>query len=196
MALKHGVGVRSVALCRATMLAGACTCLPLSPGTAQSIVVSPRVAVMDGHELAASIGLRGEAGSSKLAVYGQGGVFRVAAQGCDLVHPPFCNTPSDGGIELLGGVRLSFPRIGAAQPTISFGAGALVWEDDNPFKSGVGNIWEAELRVGVKTFSWSDLVLGATLKNIGQSVSGGMQLARDRGTYVGILVGLLIPGSH
>ncbi len=149
---------------------------------------------MDGHEFAWSLGLRGEIGSSRLAAYGQGGLFHVS-QRCDLIAPPSCNTPSVGGIELLAGVRLSLPRLGPTQPAMSLGGGALVWSDHNRFKSAVGNIWEAELRVAVKAFSWSDLVLGATLKNIGQSVSGGMRLGRDRGTYVGIVAGLLIPVS-
>ena len=150
---------------------------------------------MDGDDRASSIGLRGEVGSSKLALYGQGGVF-FAEQRCETSLPPSCSTPSGGGLELLGGVRLSLPRLGVVHPAVSLGAGALIWDDDKPYNSGVGNIWEAELRVAVKAFSWSDLFLGATLKNVGQSVSGGMQLARDRGTYVGIVAGLVIPGSR
>jgi len=93
-------------------------------------------------------------------------------------------------------VRLSLQPLGVAHPAISLGAGALVWADRKPYRSGVGNIWEAELRVAVKAFSWSDLVLGASLKNIGQSVSGGMQLDRDRGTYGGVVAGLLIPARR
>lgn len=176
-------------------LAIALSCVAPTPGAAQSVSLSPRVSLMEGHEVAGSMGLRAELGSSKLAVYGHGGAFGLV-QKCDTSLPPSCNSPSGGGIELLGGVRLSLPRLGPTQPAVSLGAGALIWNDDDPYQSGVGNIWEAELRVGVKAFSWSDLVLGATLKSIGQSVSGGMQLGRDRGTYMGIVVGLLIPGSH
>lgn len=198
MNLNHCVVVWSRRLIGALAVAITWSCLNPAPGAAQSVFVSPRVSVlsvMDGDDRASSIGLRGEVGSSKLAIYGQGGVL-YAEQRCETSLPPSCSSPSGGGIELLGGVRLSLPRLGPTQPAVSLGAGALIWNDDDPYKSGVGNIWEAELRVGVKAFSWSDVVLGATLKNIGQSVSGGMQLARDRGTYMGIVVGLLIPGSH
>lgn len=73
------------------------------------------------------------------------------------------------------------------------GAGAMIWNDDPPFTSGTESVWEAELRVGVRVASWADLLLGAVLKSVGQSVSGGMILERDRGTYGGVVVGLLIP---
>ena len=159
---------------------------------AQSFLVSPRVAVMEGDAFALSVGLRGEVGSTRLAVYAQGGLFRLTST-CETSLPPLCTSPSSGGVELLGGVRLSLPGIGPTHPAISLGAGALLWEDTQPYKSGVGSIWEGELRAGVKLFAWSDLVLAATLRNIGQSVTGGMRLERDRGTYVGIMAGLLIP---
>lgn len=68
-----------------------------------------------------------------------------------------------------------------------------MWDDDQPFRGGTESVWEAELRVGVKVSSWADLLLGAVVKSIGQSVSGGKMLFRDRGTYGGIVVGLLIP---
>lgn len=176
------------------ILTGAITVLALMPtaGAAQSLVVSPRVSLMGGDETAGSAGLRAEVGSSTLALFGQFGGLRVV-QRCDLVIPPHCNTPSDGGLELLGGVRLALPRLGPARPAISLGAGALFWGDDQPFKSGTGSVWEAELRVGVKVASWADLLLGAVVKSVGQSVSGGMILERDRGTYGGVVVGLLIP---
>lgn len=159
--------------------------------TAQSLVVSPRVSVMGGNETAWSAGPRVEVGSI-IAVFGQFGVLHVS-QRCDLVFPPSCTTPSSAGLELLGGVRLALPRLGPVRPAISLGAGTMVWNDDQPFESGTGSVWEAELRVGVNVASWADLLLGGVVKSVGQSVSGGMRLERDRGTYGGVVIGLLIP---
>lgn len=190
--------VRSVTPIGPVALAVAWFCLTPVPGQAQSVLVSPRVSVMDvmdGDDRASSLGLRGEVGSSALALYGQGGMF-LAEQRCETSLPPSCSTPSSLGVELLGGVRFALPRLGVAHPAISLGAGALIWDDDTPHESGVGSIWEVEVRVGVKALSWSDLILGTTVKSIGQSVTGGMQLFRERGTYVGIMVGLLIPGTR
>jgi len=163
-------------------------------GAAQSVVVSPRVALMGGDEAAASAGLRAEVGSPWLSVFGQGGWFGTTHD-CTASIPATCTSPSSGGLELLGGVRLGLPRLGPVRPAISLGAGALIWNDDQQFggMGGTGSIWEAELRVGIKVFSWADILLGAVVKSVGQSVSGGMILERDRGTYGGIVVGLLIP---
>ena len=158
-------------------------------GAAQSLIVSPRVSVMGGDETAASAGLRAEVGSSRFAVFGQFGGFAVSQGGCDVSSP----CPSGGGIELLGGVRLSPPRLGPVRPAVSLGAGALLWDDHGPTNSRAGTIWEAELRVGVRAFSWADLLLGAVVKSVAQSVSGGMRIERDRGTFGGIVVGLVIP---
>ena len=158
-----------------------------TPGGAQSLVVSPRVSVMGGEETAGSYGLRAEVGSSSIALFGQGGAFRTG-QACDLIPP----CPS-GGLELLGGVRLTLPRLGVVNPAVSLGAGVLVWDDEPPFKGGTESVWEAELRLGVRVFSWADLLLGGVVKSIGQSFSSGMTVISDRGTFGGIVVGLLIP---
>ena len=163
-----------------------------TPGAAQSLVVSPRVSVMGGDETAASAGLRAEVGSSTVALFGQFGWFG-ASHDCTLSIPPSCTTPSSGGLELLGGVRLALPRLGPVRPAISLGAGAMIWNNDGPFESGTESVWEAELRLGIRVFSWGDLLLGGTVKSVGQSVSSGIGLARDRGTYGGVVVGLLIP---
>ncbi len=163
-----------------------------TPGTAQSLVLSPRASVMGGDVGAWSTGLRAEVGSSTIALFGQFGWFG-ASHDCLLSAPPSCTTPSSGGLELLGGVRLALPRLGPVRPAISLGAGAMIWNNDGPFESGTGSVWEAELRLGIRAFSWGDLLLGGTVKSVGQSVSGGIGLARDRGTYGGVVVGLLIP---
>ncbi len=178
----------------ALMVAVTVSALTPTPGRAQSLVVSPRVSLMGGDEGAGSAGLRVEAGSSTLALFGQVGWFG-ATHNCQLSDPPSCTTPSSGGLELLGGLRLALPRLGPIRPAISLGGGALMWDDDQPFRGGTESVWEAELRAGVKVSSWADLLLGAVVKSAGQSVSGGKRIARDRGTYGGVVVGLLIPVS-
>jgi len=189
--MHHRFVVWALPLMPALVVAITVSALTPTAGAGQSLVVSPRVSLMGGDETAASAGLRAEVGSSRLAVFGQFGGFAVSQGGCDLISP----CPSGGGIELLGGVRLSLPRRGPVRPAISLGAGALLWDDHGPTNSRAGTIWEAELRVGVKVSSWADLLLGAVVKSVAQSVSGGMRIERVRGTFGGIVVGLLIPVS-
>lgn len=135
-----------------------------SAAAAQTLAVSPRVAVMDGDEFALSVGVRGELGWSRLALFGHGGLFGVSNR-CTTSLPPTCSAPSSGGIELLGGVRLSLPSLGIAHPAVSLGGGAVVWDDFWGYDSKIGALWEAELRVGLGVFSWSDLLLGAAVKS-------------------------------
>ena len=194
MSIQRRVVAWYFAVMPAPTVAIAVLALTPTPGAAQSLVVSPRVSVMGGDKTAASAGLRAEVGSSTVALFGQFGWFGVSHD-CLLIAPPSCTTPSSGGLELLGGVRLALPRLGPVRPAISLGAGALIWNDDRQFGGlgGTGSIWEAELRLGIRAFSWGDLLLGGTVKSVGQSVSGGIGLARDRGTYGGVVVGLVIP---
>ncbi len=175
-------------------LAVAITVLALTPtrGAAQSLVVSPRVTLMGGDESAASAGLRAEVGSSRFALFGQLGGFAASQECSDLIAPQRCSTPSSSGLELLGGVRLALPRLGPVRPAISLGVGALLWDDFRTTDNGTGSIWEAELRVGVTVASWADLLLGTVVKSVGNR-AGGTTLVPDRGTYGGIVVGLLIP---
>ena len=191
MSIQRRVVAWYFAVMPAPTVAIAVLALTPTPGAAQSLVVSPRVSVMGGDETAASAGLRAEVGSSRIAVFGQFGGFAVSQGGCDLSSA----CPSGGGIELLGGVRLSLPRLGPVRPAVSLGAGALLWDDHGPTNSRAGTIWEAELRAGGGAFSWADLLLGAVVKSVAQSVSGGMRIERDRGTFGGVVVGLVIPVS-
>lgn len=190
--MRHGFVCWCLTVIPSVTVATAALPLTASSGVAQSLVVSPRASLMGGDETAASAGLRAEVGLPVLALFGHFGGFSVRPPNCDGVFPPSCTT-SSGGIEILGGVRLSLPQIGPAHPAISLGAGALFWDDDPQFENGTGSVWEAELRVGVRVSSWADLLLGGVVKSVGQSVSGETTLARDRGTYGGVVVGLLIP---
>jgi hypothetical protein len=69
----------------------------------------------------------------------------------------------------------------------------VTWGDDRFYDSATGIIWEVEARAAATAFSWSDFLFGATIRSIGQSVSGEMKLSSQRNTYFGFMVGLLIP---
>ena len=160
--------------------------------SAQSVSVSPRVAAMQGNTFAASLGARLDIGSPRIGAYGHVGVFGVT-QTCETSLPPGCSSPSGGGTELSGGIRLAFPNLGKAYPVISVGAGALVWRDDDPYESSVGLILEFEGGVQAAFLSWADFTVRVKAQSISQGVSGGMRLDRDRSTYVGIVAGLVLP---
>jgi hypothetical protein len=169
--------------------------LGLLPATlaAQSLSVSPRLSVMEGDFTAGSIGLRLELGGSTLSGYGHAGLFGVS-RSCDLSLPPSCSSPSGGGTELTGGLRVRFFRSDKVYPVLSVGGGALLWSDDDPYRSGVGRILEAELDIRTPAFFGSELSVGLRFANIGQSVSGGMHLyGPDHPSFAGLVVGLVVP---
>ena len=96
-------------------------------------------------------------------------------------------------VELSGGGRVAFPDAGNVYPVFSAGAGALIWDDDEPYDSHVGLLLELEVAVRVVAFTWADLTVGARAQSIGQGVSGGMRLGANRRTHVGIVAGLVVP---
>ena len=172
-----------------------CALLGVPPAavTAQSLSVSPRLSVMQGNQVAGSLGLRVEVGGPLVGIYGHTGRFGVG-QTCETSLPPNCSSPSGGGTELTGGITLTFNRSQRVYPVLSLGAGALFWSDDPPYRSGVGTVLEAELDVRAPAFLRSELSVGVRVASISQSVSGGMRLYGDqRPVYAGLVAGLVVP---
>lgn len=87
-----------------------------------------------------------------------------------------------------GGVRVRLFRSEKTYPVLSVGGGALLWSDDDPYRSGVGRILEAELDVRTPAFFGAELSVGLRLANIGQSVSGGMRFyGPDHPSFAGLV---------
>jgi hypothetical protein len=83
--------------------------------------------------------------------------------------------------------------MGIVTPVISAGAGAFLWNDDNPFESGVGRLWELGMSLRLPGLGSSSFELGAKVASLSQSVVGGMILSDSRGTYWGFVGGLVVP---
>ena len=158
----------------------------------QGVNVSLRAAAMQGNGLAVSLGARVDAGSARVGAYGHVGQF-VTSQGCELSLPPTCNTPSTGGTEVSGGIRLAFPTVGGTYPVLSAGVGAVMWADDAPYRSRPGMLMDFEFGLQGKLASWADFTVGMKLQRVAQAVSGGMRLESSAGTYVGVVAGLVVP---
>jgi len=166
--------------------------IPASLVSAQSVGISPRVALMDAQPVAGSLGLRIELGFPRGGAYADIAAFGVG-QVCELSLPPSCTHPSSGGTLVGAGIRLAFPDLGGIYPVASAGAGALLWADDEPYDSHTGLVLDLEIGGRLTAFSWADVTLGAKVQSISQSVSGGMGLTAERVTYPGIVVGLVVP---
>lgn len=160
--------------------------------SSQTLSVSLRSAALLSPSLGGSLGARVDAGSARLGAYGHVGRF-MTSQGCAASLPPRCNHPSSGGTELSGGLRVTFPTAARSYPVLAVGAGALLWDDDPPYRSKAGLLVDVELGVQGRFVSWADYSAGLKLQRVAQSVSGGMRLESASDTYVGVVGGLVIP---